>query len=448
MSNPTKSTIQCSNCGTPFPTDVYSVIDVTEDPKAKALLLSGNLNVATCPNCGTPNVIATPLLYHDPTKELLVAHVPMELNITKDEQEKVIGNLMNRLPKDNFKAYMFSPKRALTQEGLIEQILEADGISKDDLDRQQQKVNLAQQFIQADVPQLQELIKQHDSEIDDEFFQVMTMMAQQMLQNGRQDVAQAILIKQNIIAEQSSYGQELIKQQEAQQQTVEEVAEVLQKFGPQSGRSDFLELAIEYAEDEDKLQALVGLARPVFDYEFFQEMSLKIGQSPASERDKLNQLRQDILDLTTAIDQQTQMEMQNVASFLQAVVNHENPEAMIRNNMQMVDDTFMSVLTANIQEAEKRADVQTSTRLKEVYNMVISILQENMQPELRFVNELLTADSEQQAKEMIAQRAKDFGDELLEVMDAVEQVLIQQNNPAVVKRLQTLRIETQQALKA
>ena len=57
---------------------------------------------------------------------------------------------MNQLPKDNFKAYMFNPKRSLTMQGLIDQVLEADGITQEMLEEQRQRVQLVQQFIEAD----------------------------------------------------------------------------------------------------------------------------------------------------------------------------------------------------------------------------------------------------------------------------------------------------------
>ncbi len=55
------------------------------------------MNTVRCPNCGTPVTISAPLLYHDASKELLIAFVPMELNLNNDGQEKVIGDLMREL---------------------------------------------------------------------------------------------------------------------------------------------------------------------------------------------------------------------------------------------------------------------------------------------------------------------------------------------------------------
>lgn len=443
-----QTTIQCSNCGQPFNTTIYSYIDVTQAPQAKALLLSNHLNRAQCPNCGAENVVATPLLYHDPGKELLISYIPMELNLTKDDAEKVIGDLLNRLPKDDFKGYMFNPKRALTMQGLIDQVLEADGITPEMMQEQRERVQLVQEFLDNgdDINKLKSLITEHESAINDQFFQTLTLMAQRALEEGQRNLAQAIIQTQNVIAEHSEYGQELLRRQARQEEVLEAVAQDLEKLGEGAQRDDFLKLALQYAQDDDKLQALVGMARPIFDYEFFQEMSLKIGQAPAAERDTMGQVRDRLLELTTLIDQQQQSAMQNAAGFLQALINHPQPEALLRANMQMLDDTFMGVLSMNIQNAEQQRNVQASAKLKEIYQMVISLLQENMQPELRFLNELLSADDDSAAQKLIEEQISEFGGELIEMVDAVEQVLVSQGDQEHLKRLQALRPMIEQSL--
>ena len=89
--------LQCPSCGRPFNVVVETVIDGGKDPQAKARLLSGQLNNLRCPNCGNMVTVAAPVLYHDASKELLIAFMPMELNLTKDQQEKTIGDLMREL---------------------------------------------------------------------------------------------------------------------------------------------------------------------------------------------------------------------------------------------------------------------------------------------------------------------------------------------------------------
>ncbi len=55
-----------------------------------------------------------------------------------------------------------------------------------------------------------------------------------------------------------------------------EVADQLQAMGSQITREDFMNLALSYAGDEARTQALVGLMRPALDYQFFNELTNRI----------------------------------------------------------------------------------------------------------------------------------------------------------------------------
>ncbi len=445
-----RTSIQCPRCGTRFEAAVTPVIDVKQDPNAKARLLSGQMNVAQCPNCGAVVPVATPLVYHDPGKQLLITYMPMELGLPKDRQEKIVGDLIRQvtasLPKDAPRGYFFQPKSALTMQGLIDQVLQADGITPEMMEAQRAKMRLVETFIQTPDEQLPELVAQFDDQIDSQFLQMMTIVAQRMLQEGRPDLAQNVLQVQQRVVELSTLGQQLIQQNALQEQVVQEVADDLQSLGANADRKTFLDLAQRYAGDEQRLQALVGLARPVFDYQFFQELTTRIGQAPAAERDKLEALRDMLLQFTAIIDQQTQLAVQESAELLQVILNDPNPEELIRANAALIDDTFMAVLAANIQEAERRADIGMSAKLKDIYNRVVDILRENMQPELRFINDLLSAQTEAEARALIGQGVEQYGDRLLEMMDMVGQAVASRGDSAMLKRLSTLREATEQAL--
>lgn len=441
MSAVTQTTLRCSSCGQPFPAQVRTYIDPASDPQGKIALLNGQLNAARCPHCRVINMVAAPLLYHDPAKELLVAYVPMELNLQKDQQEKIIGDLMRALPKDNFKGYMFSPRRALTMQGLIEQVLQADGVTPEMMEMQRERVRLVQQLVDAPDDQIPALVNEHDALIDRQFFQTMSMMAQRMLEVGQPQLAQRVAQVQNYIARLSTVGQSLIQRQAEQEQIVQEVAEAIQSLGEGASRADFMNLAVQYAGDDDRLQALVGMARPAFDYTFFQELSVFTGQAPAQERDRLETLRDTLLALTESIDAQARMEVNNAARLLQALLEAPDMDELLQANAHLIDDTFMAVLTVNIQEADRAQNGEASARLRQIYERVMTMIQDTMPPELVFVNELLSAQSENQAREMITARAHEFGDSLLQMMDAVSEALATQGNQPLYDRLLLLREE-------
>jgi len=372
------------------------------------------------------------------------------LSLSKDDQEKVIGDLMreltSQLPQGAFKGYMFQPRQALSMQGLVDQILQADGVTPEMMEDQRGRVRLAEMFLQSPEDNLPALVEQYDDQIDDRFFQTLTLMTQQIAQDGRPDLAEHMLNVQGRIAELSTVGRQLIEQELNQEAVVREVADAINELGEQAQRGDFIDLAMQYAGDEQRLQALVGLVRPVMDYTFFQELTSRIGQAPAAEREALERLRDRLLELTSMVDQQTEIALQGAARLLQTVLVSDDPDQIIRENLPAFDYTFIQVLAANIQEAERQGDVDAAARLKDVYQRIVSIIQESMPPELRFINELLSTQTEADARALIDERAGEFGESLLEAIDVVEQQLAAQGDPALLQKLAFLREAAERAL--
>ena len=124
----------CPNCQAQFTAPIHSIID-GQDPELKSALLQGRLNVAECPQCGLADILNSPLLYYDQEKELALVLAPNDLHLMGADQEKVIGNLtntlINSLPAEERKFYLFNPKQFLTMDGLIKAVLEADGITEE-----------------------------------------------------------------------------------------------------------------------------------------------------------------------------------------------------------------------------------------------------------------------------------------------------------------------------
>ncbi len=136
-----KIQITCPNCRQPFVADVEQLFDVGADPEAKQRFLSGNVNVATCPNCGYQVPLTMPIVYHDPEKELLLTYFPPELRLSVNEQERMVGPLItqtvNHLPPEKRKAYLFRPQTMLTLQSMIEKVLEGEGITKEMMEASQ-----------------------------------------------------------------------------------------------------------------------------------------------------------------------------------------------------------------------------------------------------------------------------------------------------------------------
>ena len=230
----------------PFSAVIEQLIDVGRDPQGKARLLSGRLNVATCPNCGAQTALATPIAYHDSDKQLLIVYVPMELGLPQKEQERVIGSftnaISNSLPPERRRAYLLTPKMALTQQGMIEVILEADGVTPEMLAAQREKMRLVETFLQTNPAQYPELVKQNDAAMDAEFFAIMMAAAESAIDNGRRDVAEQVLQLRDALIRLSSVGQQALAAAADQQAKGEQVAAQLDALGEDVTRDQLIDV--------------------------------------------------------------------------------------------------------------------------------------------------------------------------------------------------------------
>jgi len=449
MVSSTRTQIKCPNCGQPFATPVEQVIDGGRDPQAKARLLAGRTNIASCPNCHAEFRITAPLLYHDANKELLLIHVPMELGLPTNEQERMIGSMtnaiVNSLPQEQRKGYLLMPKTALTLSGMIETILESDGVTRDMIDARRAKLRLAESFLQNDPDEWDKMVQEHDAEIDAEFFTLLGMSAEAAVANGRQDVAEAMLSLREHLLANSTAGQALLEQAKKQDDLIQEVAKSLDAFGQDATRDDLIRLAIEMAQkdadagDDARLQVLVGLVRPVMDYQFFMDFAKYIETVPDGDKAFLNDVRDKLVAFTQAVDAQAERIYQQAAQHLEAIVNSPDLDAAIREHADAIDDTFLAVLASNIQNAEQTGNIMASAKFKEVQEKILSMLQESAPPPLRFINELLSQRDEDVVEEMINQQAAEFGPELLQIMDVLLQELETRGANPTQERLRALR---------
>lgn len=453
MTNPTQTTIRCPNCGQPVPVQVRTIVDAQSDPQGKSLLMSGRLNSAQCLSCRSTASVVAPLLYHDGSKDLLIAYVPVEMGLQgKQQQEKIVGDLLNtltnRIPKEQFRAYLFNPRRALTMQGVMDQILEADGISPEMMAEQKKRIDLIQEFLDSSSEEeLLSKIAANDPVIDERLMQTLTLMIQRLVQEDRREVATALLGLQEALLTNSSLGQSILEEQAQQEEAMRELAARLDELGDGATRQSFLELALEYASSDQHLQALVGMVRPALDYQFFQLLASAIDQAEAEEAAHLQSLRDHLVQLTEQVDREMQRSTQRAVDFLKYLLSLNPVEAIsaaLEQNANLIDDQFMAVVSANIQESERRGDSATRDRLREVYEQSIGVLQSQMTPELRFLNELMSIDDSSERRRRIQQQAKHLGAGLDEMIGAVQDMLRSQGQDDAIERLDAIRLELAQ----
>jgi hypothetical protein len=413
--------ISCPNCRQPVVADVDQLFDASSDPSAKQKLLSGAYNLVQCPHCGFAGSYPTPIVYHDAAKELLLTFFPPEVGVSRDEQERIIGGLINqavdRLPQEERKAYLLRPEGFLTLQSLVERILEADGITKEMIDAQQQRIKLIERFLSASQDSIEEIAKQEDELIDADFFVLLSRLGEASLVSGDENSAKAINDLQQALLPITTYGQELQEQTEEIQATLAE----LQKLGPEMTRDQLLELVVN-APNENRVKTLVTLARPGMDYEFFRLLSERIDRARGDGRTRLIALREQLLELTSEIDKQIEARTARAQQLLNSLMETDDPAQTLAQNPQVVDEFFVKELENAREAARNQGDLEKIGKLNKMEEVLESM--SAAPPEVEFIQELIESADDSARRELLEKNQEkvtpEFLDTLMNVSAQVE----------------------------
>lgn len=424
--------IACPTCGTKHVAQVQSIVDVGQDPELKETLLRGGLNAVACPACGALGVVSTPLLYHDPDNELLLLYIPPGLSLPLPERERLTGNLVNALlsalPTEARKGYFLNPRTVLSMQSLVEEILQADGITKEMLEEQRARGKLLQDLLAAtdNEEQLTTLIQQSKEKIDYSFFLTLAGAAESSAAAGQQSVADKLLKLRDILLTQVSIT----------------LPEPLPMDTPPAEVVDKL----ISAKDEQARWAMVVYNRPLLDYTFFQELTRRIDQATPEQAQSLRQLRTELLEMTEQLDKEAQAVQEAKFKLLQDALDSADPAQTVRERRDEVDLAFMTILGAALRQAQESGERDRVAQLLELNEVVLSILQEGLPPQLRLVNELLAIDDTEERQKLLQERRAEWDNEILEVLEMLESDLESQGRAAMAQRLQEIRSEAEALL--
>ncbi len=396
---PQRSQISCPRCRQPILAQVEQLFDVTADPGAKQRLLGGVSNFAHCPHCGYSGALATPIVYHDAEKELLLTFFPGELSVPVNEQEKLIGPLINQvanhLSPEKRKAYLLRPQSFLTHQSLIERILGVDGITPAMIQAQQQRVALIERLLTASSEEARkQLIQQEASLLDAEFFSLFGRLMEGAAASGQEQVAQQMDALQKRLLAESEYGRQL----QSQVNEIQEAVKTLQAAGKKLTREKLLDILIE-APGEARLSALASLTRPGLDYLFFQSLSERIETKTGDERKKLEALREKLLTITRQIDQRVEEEFKRAGELLSALLAAQNIQKATLERLNEISEAFVQVLNHALQEATQKKDNAQLEKLQQI----AAVLQQVSAPphEYELLEKLLDAPDDTALNKML-----------------------------------------------
>lgn len=412
-----RTQVQCPNCKQPVVMEIEQLFDTGTDPQAKQRLLSGTVNVLRCPHCGYQGNIATPIIYHDPAKELLLTYFPPELNVPILEQERrnapLLNRIVNSLKQEQRKGYLFKPQQMFTQQSLIEKVLEGEGITKEMLDAQKKRVELLQRLLAAPETAFPDLVKQEATNIDGEFFTLLS----RMLEAGISARDESAVTKLGKIQEALLAHTEIGKQIKEQADEIEAARKALEGAGKDLTREKLLELLIEAGSHEVRLNAMASMARPGLDYVFFQTLSERIDKAQGEEKTKLSKLREDLLEITKQIDEQLQARLTAAQRNLETLLEAEKPAELLQQNPGVLDDFFLQALNQALADAEEKKNAPRLEKLQALLALIQQLITPGYNP--RLLNELIEAPNDEARKQVVEAHKNEITSEFVESLSAM-----------------------------
>ncbi len=405
--------IACPNCRQMIAANVEQLFDVTQDPQAKQRLLGGVSNMARCPHCGFQGRLATPIVYHDNDKELLLTFFPPELNVPLNEQEKIIGPLIKKitdsLPAEKRKGYLLSPSPNLTYESMIKVILGKDGVTPEMLKAQQDRVQVVERLIQASSADVRsEIIKQNSALFDEQFFALFSRLAQGAMQSGQDTIGKQLADVQRQLLDETEFGRGL-RESVGELETAQKS---LQEAGQSLTREKLLDFVLESPNDA-RLRGYVTLARQGMDYQFFQLLTEKIDKAAGDEKTRLETIREKLLEYTNEMDKQIEARYKQAQEFVESLLAQDDIVKAVRDNIDGFTQDSVDLVNQMLRQASEKNDY---TRMGKLQKMVEVLREVSTPPEVALVEQLLDAPDDTSVEKMLEANKAMVNDQFMQAL--------------------------------
>jgi hypothetical protein len=327
------------------------------------------------------------------------------------QRQQAIGEftrgVMDSLPAEERKAYLFQPQEFLTLENLIDKLLEEEGITPEMIEAQRAKAELLGQMAEAESEDaLQALIEENEASIDAEFFHLLNVNLQVAQTGGRGPDLEKLVALQDKLFETTSTGQAIKARSEAVDALREDpTAEKL------------LELLVE-APDEETREVLVVFGRPLLDYAFFQGLTSRIEAADGEdEKKRLTAIRKEVLDIRDRLDEEGRAMLEERAALVRDLLVSSDPENLARRRMAELDRTFLGVLTAQLEEAQQAGNEDAVKALQMIWDLVLRLTEETLPVHLRLLNRLMAAEDEETIDKLLQGNRPLLTKEFAEVLE-------------------------------
>jgi hypothetical protein len=223
-----------------------------------------------------------------------------------------------------------------------------------------------------------------------------------------------------------------------------QLREALARIKPETGREELLDILLEYwrtgAQGERIVATILSMTRGIVDYQFLMAVSGRMDQSQdEEERADLMELRELILEISQQQNQNRQALAQQAQALLQEVLQAPDTEAKLREHADAIDEMFLSMLSANIQQSEEKGATFAVKRLRAIYNQAMSILEEHLPDDVRLLNRLLSAPDEASVRNLLKENRGILDQNFIAALRELEERFRSEGSEEMAARIKKLR---------
>jgi regulator of sigma D len=272
---------------------------------------------------------------------------------------------------------------------------------------------LVERLIQASGKEARsEIIKQNIALLDEQFFALFSRLAQGAMSSGQEPVAKQMIEIQNQLLEETEFGRGL-KETYGE---LDAATKSLQEAGQSLTREKLLDLVIA-APNDARIRAFVSLARSGMDYTFFQTLTDKIEAAKGDEKQKLETLREKLLDYVNEVDRQLEERFKQSRALVEKILEQDDVAQATRENLEEFTQETVDFVSQMLRQASEKNDYVRMGKLQKM----VEVLQEASAPppEIAFIEQLLEAPDPSAIEKMLADNEMLVNDEFMSTLSGL-----------------------------
>jgi hypothetical protein len=147
-------------------------------------------------------------------------------------------------------------------------------------------------------------------------------------------------------------------------------------------------------------------------------LSERIERARGDGRERLIQLRDQLLEMTRAIDKQMEERVLQTRKNLSTILQSPDIKEMMTQNLSLVDEIFVQVFNEEMEAARKAGDLEKISKLKQVEEVVDKA--SAPPPEVELIQEFLeAAGSDKELYKKLEEHKKEITPEFMDILSSL-----------------------------